>query len=141
MNRKGTIAVMTAALVLGASLQALAQEAADSPQRRELKRADLAGVPGIEVIASVAEYKPGDSIPLHLHHGIESGYVLQGAMVQPASGAPLMLATGTSLMNQRGVVHAGFRVVGDTPLKLYTVHVVDKGKPLYDYAAAAAAKP
>lgn len=141
MNRKGTIAVMAAALVLGASLQALAQEAADSPQRRELKRADLAGVAGIEVIASVAEYKPGESIPLHLHHGIESGYVLQGAMVQPANGAPLMLATGTSLMNQRGVVHAGFRVVGDTPLKLYTVHVVDKGKPLYDYAAAAAAKP
>ncbi len=29
--------------------------------------------------------------------------------------------------------YGGFKVVGDTPLKLFTVHIVDKGKPLYDY--------
>jgi hypothetical protein len=45
----------------------------------------------MEVIASVAEYKPGDSIVLHA------------------------------------------QIVGDTSLKLFTVHIVDKGKPLYDY--------
>jgi hypothetical protein len=28
----------------------------------------------------------------------------------------------------------GFKVVGDTSLKLFTVHIVDKGKPLYDYS-------
>jgi hypothetical protein len=27
---------------------------------------------------------------------------------------------------------ADLSVVGDKPLKLYTVHVVDKGKPLFD---------
>ena len=27
-----------------------------------------------------------------------------------------------------------FNVIGDVPLKLFTVHIVDKGKPLYDYA-------
>ena len=36
-------------------------------------------------------------------------------------------------MNLRDGRHAGFVVVGDTPLKLFTVHVVDKGKPLYDH--------
>ena len=36
-------------------------------------------------------------------------------------------------MYLREVKHAGFKVVGDTPLKLFTVHIVDKGKPLYDY--------
>jgi quercetin dioxygenase-like cupin family protein len=141
MDTRTAVLAMIASLALGASLQALAQDANDSPQRREQKRADLAGAPGMEVISSVAEYKPGESVPLHLHHGIESGYVLQGAMIQPPSGAPVMLATGATLMNQRGVVHAGFKVLGDTPLRLFTVHIVDKGKPLYDYAAAPAPKP
>jgi len=41
-----------------------------------------AGAPGMEVIASVAEYKPGDSLGLHSHYGVEVAYVLQGASVQ-----------------------------------------------------------
>jgi len=36
------------------------------------------------------------------------------------------------LMNIRDVMHGGFKVVGDRTVKLLTVHVVDKGKPLYD---------
>jgi hypothetical protein len=28
------------------------------------------------------------------------------------------------------VPHAGYKVIGDKPLKLLTVHIVDKGKPL-----------
>jgi hypothetical protein len=43
-----------------------------------------------------------------------------------------MLATDTAIFNLRGVFHAGYKVVGDKPLKLYTVHVMDKGKPLFD---------
>lgn len=87
----------------------------------------------MEVIVSTAEYKPGETIDLHFHHGIEALYVIQGATVQFADKPPVQLATGKSLLNQREVTHAGFTVVGDTPLKLFTVHVVDKGKPLYQY--------
>ena len=50
----------------------VAQTLTDSPQRVEQKRADLSGAPGMEVIASTGEYKPGDSIDLHIHHGIEA---------------------------------------------------------------------
>jgi hypothetical protein len=32
----------------------------------------------------------------------------------------------------RDVPHGGVKVVGDKPLRLLTVHIVDKGKPLYD---------
>jgi quercetin dioxygenase-like cupin family protein len=88
----------------------------------------------MEVIASVAEYKRGDRIDTHLHHGIEAAYVLQGTTVQAGSNPPMMLPTGATLLNLRDVKHGGFAVAGDTPLKLFTVHVVDKGKPLYDYA-------
>ena len=44
-----------------------------------------------------------------------------------------MQPTGTVLMNLRDARHGGYGVVGDTPLKLFTVHIVDKGAPLYDY--------
>jgi quercetin dioxygenase-like cupin family protein len=118
---------------LGVATGLLAQTTGDSPQRMEQKRTDLSGAPGMEVIASVAEYKPGDSIGLHIHHGVEAAYVLQGASVQAPGKDPMALATGATLLNLRDVKHAGFKIVGDASLKLFTVHVVDKSKPLYDY--------
>jgi hypothetical protein len=42
------------------------------------------------------------------------------------------MPTGAAILNLRDVVHGGFVVVSDQPLKLFTVHIVDKGKPLYD---------
>jgi len=119
---------------LGLATGLVAQTSTDSPQRVEQKRADLSGAPGMEVIASTAEYKPGDTIELHSHHGVEAAYIVQGASVQLPGKEPMMLPTGGTAMNLRDVKHAGYRVVGDTSLKLFTVHVVDKGKPLYDYA-------
>jgi quercetin dioxygenase-like cupin family protein len=118
---------------LGVATGLLAQVGSDSPQRVEQKRADLSGAPGMEVIASTAEYKPGESIGLHFHHGVETAYVVQGASIQAPGQEPKTLATGTTIMNLRDVKHAGFKIVGDTSLKLFTVHVVDKGKPLYEY--------
>lgn len=118
---------------LGVASTLVAQTVGDSAQRVELKRADLSGAPGMEVVASLSEYKKGDGIALHFHHGIEAGYVVQGSMVQSPGSAPRELATGGNLLNLRDVKHGGFTVVGDTPLRLFTVHIVDKGKPLYDY--------
>lgn len=119
---------------LGVATAQLAHKVSDSPQRVEQKRTDLTGAPGMEVIASVAEYKPGESLALHSHHGVETAYVLQGATVQYAGKDPTTLSTGATVLNLRDVQHAGFTVVGDTSLKLFTVHIVDKGKPLYDFA-------
>jgi len=128
-------------MVLGISLFAmgvtttlLAQTLTDSAQRVERQRADLSGAPGMEVIMSVGEYKSGESIDLHIHHGIEAAYVIQGAAIEAPGRAPAMLPTGATVMNLRDVKHGGFKVAGDTSLKLFTVHVVDKGKPLYDYS-------
>ena len=68
----------------------------------------------MEVIASMAEYKPGEGIEVHIHHGIEAAYVLQGATVQIPGKGPMQLPTGATLMNLRDVKHAGFTIVGDT---------------------------
>ncbi len=118
---------------VGVATGLVAQTLNDSAQRVEQKRADLSGAPGMEVIVSTSEYKTGEAIDLHIHHGIEAAYVVQGASVQSPGKDPMPLPTGASLLNLRDVKHGGFKVVSDTPLKLFTVHIVDKGKPLYDY--------
>lgn len=117
-------------LALAVSAPASAQ---DLPQRKELRRADLTGAPGMEVVSSITEFKPGDEFPPHLHHGVETGYVVQGTMVQLPGKEPTMMATGAPILNLRDVVHGGFKVVGPGNLILFTSHAVDKGKPLYDW--------
>ena len=123
------IVTVFAAVALFGLAQADAQ---DSPQRKEIKRADLGGTTNMEVILSTAEYKSGENIPRHIHHGAEAFYVVQGATVETPDGKQIQLPTGGGNINLRDVPHAGFKVVGDTPLKLLTVHIVDKGAPLYD---------
>ncbi|MES2318943.1 MAG: cupin domain-containing protein [Pseudomonadota bacterium] len=104
--------------------------------RSILNRVDLAGAPGMEVISSILEVKPGATVPRHFHNGIETGTVLEGGMIQLPGKAPQMMAAGAPIWNLRGVFHGGFTVVGDKPLKLHTVHVVDKDKPLFDGVVA-----
>ena len=122
--------LFVAAIVFGVALVAHAQ---DSEQRKELRRVDLSGAAGMEVISSISEFKPGDELPRHVHHGVEAGYVVQGAVVQNPGQPPTMLATGAPILNLRDVAHGGFKVVGPGNLILFTVHTVDKGKPLYDW--------
>ena len=99
--------------------------------RQELKRADVPGT-NTEVIISVVETQPGELIPLHIHHGEEAFYVLQGATLETSDGKQIKLPVGAALINHRDVPHAGLKVIGDTALKYLAVHVVDKGVPLYD---------
>ena len=54
-------------------------------------------------------------------------------MVQLPGKEAMMLPTGAPIWNLRDVNHGGFKVVGDAPLILLTVHIVDKGKPVYEY--------
>lgn len=136
MNKTPFLRLLSAATLfsLGVGSTLVAQTLTDSPQRVEKHRVDLSGARGMEVIVSTAEYLPGDTIDLHSHHGIEAMYVIQGATVQAQGQAPKAMPTGASAVNLRDVNHAGIKVVGDSPLKLFTVHVVDKNQPLYVYA-------
>lgn len=129
--QKALLRTVFAAAACAAILPAVAL-AQDSANRKEIRRVDLSGAPGMEVVSSVSEYKPGESIPLHIHHGVEAGIVLQGGMIQLPGKDPVPFPTGAPIMNLRDVPHAGWKVAGDGTIKLYTVHIVDKGKPLYD---------
>lgn len=105
----------------------------DSAGRKELRRVDLSGAPGMEVVLSLSEYKPGDELPAHFHHGVEAGYVVEGGMVEVPGKPAFAIPSGAPIMNLRDVPHAGFKIVGDKTVKLITVHIVDKGKPMYDW--------
>ncbi len=118
---------------LGLATGLAAGKLTDTPQRSEQQRVDLSGAPNFEVIASILEIAPGESSRLHVHHGVEAYHVLQGAQIQPPGREPMSLPTGLTAMNLRDVEHGAFTVLGETPLKLLTVHIVEKDKPLYDY--------
>jgi quercetin dioxygenase-like cupin family protein len=130
-GRHGIVAValalcFAAGLLGGHPELALAQ---DGMERTELKRADLTGADGMEVVQAILVVQPGTPIPRHIHHGDEISYVLEGATLELPDGKAIDLKTGTSIHFPRDTPHGGFKVVGDAPLKLLTVHVVDKGKP------------
>lgn len=135
MKKTTAVFTLSGALLfaLGLATGLTAQTLTDSPQRKEQKRTDLTGAPNMEVIASIVEIKPGESSVLHVHHGVEAFHVLQGAAIQAPGQEPSALPTGLTSMNLRDIKHGAFKVIGDTSLKLLTVHIVDKDKPLYDY--------
>jgi len=135
MKKATAILSLSGAMLFGLGLATglTAQTLTDSPQRKEHKRTDLSGTPNMEVIASIVEIRPGESSNLHVHHGVEAFHVLQGTSVQAPGQEPTMLPTGLTSLNLRDVKHGAFKVVGETPLRLLTVHIVDKDKPLYDY--------
>ena len=99
-------------------------------KRTILKRVDLTGVDGTEVITTLIEAEPGASIPRHTHHGDEFLYVLEGGSIQVPGKDPVRMETGQVVHFPRGVVHGGFTVVGEKAIKGVTTHIVDKGKPL-----------
>lgn len=126
--RTWIVAAVTIAAFAGL---AYAQDSLDPKSRQEIKRADLSGT-NMEVIISVVENQPGETIPRHIHHGEEAFYVLQGATLETADGKQITLPSGTAAINRRDVPHAGLKVLGNTPFKYLAVHIVDKGAPLYD---------
>lgn len=125
--RSTTLSVVIRVLLFGAALVG----AQDSNVRKEMKRTDLSGAPGMEVVSSIIEYKTGEVAARHFHHGVETAYVIQGPMIQLLGKEPTMLETGAVILSLRDIVHGGFKVVGEKPLQFFAGHIVDKGKPLY----------
>jgi quercetin dioxygenase-like cupin family protein len=86
----------------------------------------------MEVITSISEIKPGEATALHIHHGEESFYVIEGGTIELPDGKQVPLPAGATGINRRDVPHGAFKVIGDKTIRLLTVHIVDKGAPLYD---------
>jgi uncharacterized cupin superfamily protein len=118
--------------VVSAAALVTAAYAQEPASRKELKRADLTGT-NMEVVLSSIELKPGESSVLHIHHGEEAFYVIEGATIELPDGKQVPFPAGTAGINVRDMPHGALKVVGDKTLKYVAVHIVDKGKPLYDH--------
>ena len=85
--------------------------------------------PGYQTVMGLAEIVPGTCGGRHTHPGIETSYVLEGEEVLKVQGKPdQLLKAGDSIQIPAGVPHYGCTTASG--VKVLTVHVVEKGKPL-----------
>jgi quercetin dioxygenase-like cupin family protein len=93
-------------------------------------KSDLGGVANKQVIANIYEVPPGSVVPRHTHFGDEFHFVLSGEWEAEVEGRP----TKTLKANEGQYVELskwhGGKVVGDAPLRLLGVMIVDKDKPV-----------
>jgi quercetin dioxygenase-like cupin family protein len=124
--------LMKAIFALLACAMLISQAHGEGIKRNELKRADLTGK-DMDIIVTVLEVPPGESLAKHIHPGEEVVYVLEGATLELPDGKQVQFPAGGATINARDVPHAGVKVVGDKTLKMLNVHIVDKGKPVTEF--------
>ncbi len=124
--------IVGAAFAAGLAVDHLAFAAQQQPsiKRTVLQRQDDPGSPKYEAIMGISEIPPGGTSGKHRHPGIELSYVLEGSVELTHEGKPpITVKAGEATMNTLGGIHTAVNR-GTTPVKLLTVFVVEKGKPL-----------
>ena len=126
-------------ILLGLSVVALAFAGSALAQQSGIKRTPLqkAEFPdGFVSVSAIAEIPAGGAAGRHSHPGIELGYIVEGEADLILDGQPAQhLKAGDSYQIPMGTVHDA-KVSGDKPLKVLTVYVVDKARPLATPAPA-----
>ena len=124
-----------AAIALALGSVALSAQAPRPPgsTRTDLQRHDLS-TPGKEVLQARVDFAPGASFPAHRHPGEEIIYVLAGTLEYQLEGQPpVTLEAGDVLFVPTGVFHSA-RNLGTTPGSELATYVLEKGKPLTEFA-------
>jgi quercetin dioxygenase-like cupin family protein len=105
---------------------AIAQQA--SLKRTPLQKAEFPD--GYNTVSGIAEIPAGGSAGRHTHPGVEMGYLLEGEADLMVEGRPDQhLKAGDSYTIPAGTAHDA-KVHGDKALKVLSVYVVDKTRPL-----------
>lgn len=124
--------IVGAAFVAGLTVDHLAFAAQQQPsiKRTILQRQDDPGSPKYEAIMGISEIPPGGTSGKHRHPGIEMAYILEGSVELAHDGKPpITVKAGEATMNTVGGIHTATNR-GTVPVKILTVYVVEKGKPL-----------
>ncbi len=100
-------------------------------KRTVLLKTDLAGMEGKEAILALAEIAPGAATGKHTHPGYEFAYVLEGSGILEIEGKPsIPLTPGTAIYQPSTQVHRGVNGSSTTPLKIFSVYIVEREHPL-----------
>ncbi len=90
-----------------------------------------------QTIQAYVVIAPGATAAAHTHPGVELGYVIDGEADLFVQGQPKRhVKAGDSFMNPAGVPHGAINTSATRPLKIVSVYVVDKSKPLATPATA-----
>jgi quercetin dioxygenase-like cupin family protein len=102
-------------------------------QQSAIKRTPLQTVdfpPGYNVVSAIAEIAPGNCAGRHTHPGVESSYVMEGAILLKVQGKPdQTLKAGESFQIPANTPHDACTVPGQV-FKVLANYIVEKGKPL-----------
>ena len=102
-------------------------------QQSNIKRTPLQTVdfpPGYNVVSAIAEIPAGTCAGRHTHPGVESSYVMEGALVLKVAGQPdQTIKAGDSFQVPPNTPHDGCAVPGQV-VKALAYYIVEKGKPL-----------
>ncbi|WP_346898576.1 cupin domain-containing protein [uncultured Roseibium sp.] len=118
-----------AAMCMTLPLMALPVHAESQFVRTELSRDNLSGSDKMEVVVSKLEVPPGATIPLHTHFGDEHMVVFEGGDMTAPNGKVINFKPGMTGFFPAGKVHGGLTNSGETPMVVYTTHILEKGKP------------
>ena len=102
-------------------------------QQSTIKRTPLQTVdfpPGFNVVSAIAEIAPGNCAGRHTHPGVESSYVMEGAILLKVEGKPdQTLKAGESFQIPANTPHDACTVPGQA-FKVLANYIIEKGKPL-----------
>jgi quercetin dioxygenase-like cupin family protein len=84
--------------------------------------------PGYQTILGVSDIPAHTCYARHTHPGLENFYVLEGQQIAKVGDKEVHLKANEGGQVAPGVPHVG--CTQDRPMKVVTVHVIEKGKPL-----------
>jgi quercetin dioxygenase-like cupin family protein len=136
LTRRGFAGVVSCAICAVAGLMATEASAQGAPpaatagvKRKILSQID-GPLPGYVTIIVEAEIEAGVTVARHTHPGIESGYVLEGALELPIEGQETrLLKAGDGFQVPTGKAHAGGKPT-TSKVRLTSTYIVEKDKPL-----------
>ena len=134
MLKKSVIAALIALAFGGAALaQSPPQNPPVSPspiKRNVIGKTELPNS-NYEITTAVVEIAPGFKAPRHIHPGIVTAHVIEGACWFAPDGKPEKIyAAGESIELPDHAIHAEGAATSDKPCKMYVVYVLEKGQPL-----------
>jgi quercetin dioxygenase-like cupin family protein len=128
LTRRGFAACALCALTGFAATAVEAEMPPGGITRRILSRID-GPTPDFETVIALAEIEPGFRVPRHIHPGIESATIVEGAAVLSVDGlGDRAVSAGDALQIAARTPHQLQN--GDKPLRIVSTYILEKGQPI-----------
>jgi quercetin dioxygenase-like cupin family protein len=118
--------------IAGFAATAIGEAHAQAPagiKRTVLSKTEYPEGKYVTILATV-EIDAGTTVPRHTHPGVETAYVVDGAIDLSVHGQPVrQVKAGEGFQVPAEMPHGGHNS-GDKPVKLAVTYVVEKDKPL-----------